>query len=51
MNTPNSSDTQTDLKRVLKKITEIAEKSVDGDYIYRGESKFHTRANFTTLSV
>ena len=41
MNTPNSSDTQTDLKRVLKKITEIAEKSVDGDYIYRGESKFH----------
>ena len=41
MNTPNSSDTQTDLKRVLKKITEIAEKSVDGDYVYRGESKFH----------
>ena len=41
MNTPNSSDTQTDLKRVLEKITEIAEKSADGDYIYRGESKFH----------
>ena len=41
MNTPNSSDTQTDLKRVLEKITEIAEKSVDGDYIYRGESKCH----------
>ena len=41
MNTPNSSDTQTDLKRVLKKITEIAEKSADGDYIYRGESKCH----------
>ena len=41
MNTPNSSDTQTDLKRVLEKITEIAEKSADGDYVYRGESKFH----------
>ena len=41
MNTPNSSDTQTDLKRVLEKITEIAEKSADGDYIYRGESKCH----------
>ena len=41
MNTPNSSDTQTDLKRVLKKITEIAEKSADGDYIYRGEPKCH----------
>ena len=34
MNTP--------LSRVLAKITEIAEKSADGDYIYRGESnKFH----------
>ena len=41
MNTPNSSDTQTDLKRVLKKITEIAEKSADGDYVYRGEPKCH----------
>ena len=34
MNTP--------LNRVLAKIAEIAEKSADGDYIYRGESiKFH----------
>ena len=41
MNTPNSSDTQTNLSRVLEKITEIAEKSADGDYIYRGESKCH----------
>ena len=41
MNTPNPSNTQTDLKRVLEKITEIAEKSADGDYIYRGESKCH----------
>ena len=41
MNTPNPSNTQTNLSRVLEKITEIAEKSADGDYIYRGESKFH----------
>ena len=41
MNTPNSSDTQTNLSRVLEKITEIAEKSADGNYIYRGESKCH----------
>ena len=33
MNTP--------LSRVLAKIAEIAEKSDDGDYIYRGESKCH----------
>ena len=41
MNTPNPSNTQTNLSRVLEKITEIAEKSADGDYVYRGESKFH----------
>ena len=41
MNTPNPSNTQTNLSRVLEKITEIAEKSADGDYIYRGESKCH----------
>ena len=33
MNTQNPSDTQTDLSRVLAKITEIAEKSATGDYI------------------
>ena len=31
--------TQASLSRVLEKINEIAEKSADGDYIYRGESK------------
>ena len=41
MNTPNESNTQTDLNRVLEKITEIANASADGDYIYRGESKSH----------
>ncbi len=31
----------TPLERVLAKITEIAEESANGDYIYRGESKCH----------
>ena len=37
MNTP--------LSRVLAKIAEIAEKSVDDDYIYRGESKSHCQVS------
>ena len=37
MNTPNGSNTQNILKRVLEKIAEIVKKSADGDYIYRGE--------------
>ena len=41
MNTPNESNKQTNLSRVLEKITEIADASADGDYIYRGESKSH----------
>ena len=36
-------NTQTDLSRVLAKINEIAEKSADGDYIYRGEPKTHDK--------
>ena len=43
MNTSNTSDTQTDLSRVLEKITEIANASATGDYIYRGESKYHKK--------
>ena len=39
MNT--QSDTRSELSRVLQKICEIAEKSVDGDYIFRGESRFY----------
>ena len=31
----------TPLERVLAKITEIAEESANGDYIYRSESKCH----------
>ena len=47
MNTPNPSDTQTDLSRVLEKITEIANASANGDYIYiyRGESKGHDKVS------
>ena len=45
MNTLNTSDTQTDLSRVLEKITEIANASAKGDYIYRGESKCHKRVS------
>ena len=37
------SSEQTDIDKVLDKIKEIAEKSADGDYIYRGESKFHDK--------
>ena len=32
-------NTQNDLSRVLAKIAEIAEKSAEGDYIYRGETE------------
>ena len=46
MNTPNETKAQNDLARVLAKINEIAEKSADGDYIYRGESnKYHKKVS------
>ena len=38
MNTQNASNTQTDLSRVLAKITEIANASATGNYIYRNGS-------------
>ncbi|MDE0324929.1 MAG: FRG domain-containing protein [Candidatus Poribacteria bacterium] len=37
----DQSDPQNELSRVLKKICEIAEKSADGDYIFRGETELH----------
>ena len=43
MNTPNGSNTQTVLNRVLEKISEIANASAGDDYIYRGESKHHCK--------
>ena len=43
MNT--QSDTRHELSRVLQKICEIAEKSVDGDYIYRGEPQCYDKVS------
>ena len=40
-------NTQNKLNRVLEKIAEIAQKSADGDYIYRGESKYHEKVSST----
>ena len=38
-------NTQTDLSRVLEKIAEIAEKSADDDYIYRGEPECYEKVS------
>ena len=43
MNT--QSDRQKELSRVLQKICEIAEKSADGDYIFRGEPKHYPKVS------
>ena len=43
MKTQNGSKTQTNLERVLAKITEIAEQSADDDYIYRGEPEHYEK--------
>ena len=45
MNTPDQSEHQNDLNAVLKKIQEIATKSSDGDYIYRGEPKRYQKVS------
>ena len=45
MNTPNPSNTPTALSRVLEKITEIANASANGNYIYRGESEIHDKVS------
>ena len=45
MKTPNPSDEQTDLDRVLEKINEIAKESADGDYIYRGEPEHYKQVS------
>ena len=36
---------QNQLSRVLEKIQEIAEKSADGDYIYRGEPEYYSKVS------
>ena len=45
MNTPNASNTQTDLRRVLEKIAEIVGKSVNEAYIYRGEQECYEKVS------
>ena len=41
----DQSDSQNELNRVLEKIQEIVDKSADGDYIYRGESKCNPKVS------
>lgn len=44
MSTQNQSDSQNEvLQKIRKVIDEIVDKSADGDYIYRGESKLHKK--------
>ena len=45
MNTPNDSASQDNLNRVFKKIQEIAAKSADGDFIYRGEPQHYEKVS------
>ena len=45
MNMPNQSEPQNDLNAVFEKIQEIAAKSDDGDYIYRGEPKRYQKVS------
>ena len=44
MNEQNQIELNTELDRILKIIREIAEKSADNDYIYRGEAKQYAEA-------
>ena len=45
--TPNQPDSQNALNAVLEIIREIAEKSANGDYIYRGEPKYYDKVSST----
>ena len=47
MSTPDQIKPQNDLSAVFEKIQEIAAKSADGDYLYRGESKYHKKVSST----
>jgi tetratricopeptide (TPR) repeat protein len=47
MSTPNPPDSQDALNAVLEIIREIAEKSANGNYIYRGEPKYHDKVSST----
>ena len=45
MNTPNDSKSQKSLSEVFEKIQEIAAKSADGDFIYRGEPERYEKVS------
>ena len=45
MNMPNQSESENDLNVVFEKIQELAAKSDDGDYIYRGEPKHYRKVS------
>ena len=44
MNTPTQPEPQDDLSAVLAILREIAEKSADGNYLYRGEPQRHMKS-------
>ncbi len=47
MDIPNQSNPRTELNRILEIIQEIKEKSLDGDYIYRGEPQCYEKITST----
>ena len=47
MGIPNQSNFQTELNRILEIIHDIKEKSLDGDYIYRGEAEDYKKVSST----
>ena len=47
MSTPNQSNPQTELNKILEIIGKIVKISADGDYIFRGESQCHPKVSST----
>ena len=45
MSTPNQSNPQTELNKILEIIGKIAKMSANGDYIFRGESRCHEKVS------
>ena len=51
MSTPNQPEPQDDLSAVLAIIRQIAERSADGNYLYRGEPQRHRRVSSSLWRV
>ena len=49
MSTPNQSNPQTELNKVLEIIGKIVKISADGDYIFRGESQCHPKISSNSI--